>query len=170
MDARAQLAAALATFTRLGAAAWARRAEAELRATGMTSRRARARAPPSGSPRRSCRWRWSSRTGATNSEAAARLFLSAKTIEYHLSNVYRKLGIRSRVELARRMMAGPEQPVPTPTLGTPPPNTRAGQHTRPHRGPGRCRGRSAPPAPAPAAGPEATISSGPAAARPPAMA
>ena len=39
-------------------------------------------------------------------EAAARLFLSAKTIEFHLSNVYRKLGIRSRSELVRTVLAG----------------------------------------------------------------
>jgi DNA-binding CsgD family transcriptional regulator len=39
--------------------------------------------------------------GATNREAAAALFLSEKTIEMHLSRVYRKLGVRSRTELAR---------------------------------------------------------------------
>jgi DNA-binding CsgD family transcriptional regulator len=39
--------------------------------------------------------------GATNRETAAALFLSGKTIEFHLGNVYRKLGIRSRTELAR---------------------------------------------------------------------
>jgi DNA-binding CsgD family transcriptional regulator len=39
--------------------------------------------------------------GATNKEAAAALFLSPKTIDFHLGRVYRKLGIRSRVELAR---------------------------------------------------------------------
>ncbi len=38
--------------------------------------------------------------GATNQEAAQRLFLSAKTVEYHLTRVYRKLGIRKRAELA----------------------------------------------------------------------
>ncbi|MGI8422344.1 MAG: response regulator transcription factor [Gaiellaceae bacterium] len=43
--------------------------------------------------------------GATNREAAASLFLSAKTIEFHLGNVYRKLGIRSRTELARAVAA-----------------------------------------------------------------
>jgi DNA-binding CsgD family transcriptional regulator len=42
--------------------------------------------------------------GATNSEAAAVLFLSVKTIEFHLRNAYRKLGIRSRVELARLLV------------------------------------------------------------------
>lgn len=43
--------------------------------------------------------------GSTNKEAAASLFLSAKTIEFHLGNVYRKLGIRSRTELARAVAA-----------------------------------------------------------------
>ena len=39
--------------------------------------------------------------GAQNREAAEQLFLSTKTVEYHLSNIYRKLGLRSRVDLAR---------------------------------------------------------------------
>lgn len=43
--------------------------------------------------------------GATNREAAAALFVSPKTIEAHLQRVYRKLGVRSRTELARRMAA-----------------------------------------------------------------
>ena len=41
---------------------------------------------------------------ATNKEVATTLFVSAKTIEFHLGNVYRKLGIRSRTELARYFM------------------------------------------------------------------
>ena len=41
--------------------------------------------------------------GATNREAAAGVFLSPKTVEKHLSNAYRKLGVRSRSELARRL-------------------------------------------------------------------
>jgi hypothetical protein len=41
--------------------------------------------------------------GVTNREAAARLFLSPKTIEVHLSSAYRKLGVRTRTELSRRM-------------------------------------------------------------------
>ena len=42
--------------------------------------------------------------GSTNREAAAALFLSPKTIEFYLRNVYRKLGIRSRTELVRAML------------------------------------------------------------------
>ena len=43
--------------------------------------------------------------GRTTREAAAALFLSPKTIEYHLRNAYRKLGVRSREELAAAMAA-----------------------------------------------------------------
>ena len=39
--------------------------------------------------------------GAQNKEAAEQLFVSTKTVEYHLSNIYRKLNLRSRVDLAR---------------------------------------------------------------------
>jgi DNA-binding CsgD family transcriptional regulator len=39
--------------------------------------------------------------GATNQEIAAAQFLSVRTVEWHLSRVYRKLGLRSKVELAR---------------------------------------------------------------------
>ena len=52
--------------------------------------------------------------GATNREAAAALFVTTKTVEFHLRNVYRKLGIRSRTELARvvavRRGQGPGEP------------------------------------------------------------
>jgi len=39
--------------------------------------------------------------GAANRDVAVRLFVSTKTVEFHLSNIYRKLGIRSRRELIR---------------------------------------------------------------------
>ena len=41
--------------------------------------------------------------GATNKEAAAALFLSTKTVEFHLSNAYRKLNLRSRAELVGKV-------------------------------------------------------------------
>ncbi len=44
--------------------------------------------------------------GATNKEAGASLFLSPKTVEFHLGNVYGKLGLRSRSELAKLVAAG----------------------------------------------------------------
>jgi DNA-binding CsgD family transcriptional regulator len=50
-------------------------------------------------------------SGATNREAAARLFVSPKTIEAHLGHIYKKLGVRSRTELARELhREGPRAP------------------------------------------------------------
>ena len=43
--------------------------------------------------------------GFTNQQIAVKLVLSVKTIEYHLGNVYAKLGVRSRTQLARRLTA-----------------------------------------------------------------
>jgi DNA-binding NarL/FixJ family response regulator len=45
--------------------------------------------------------------GHTNKEVAAALFISEKTVERHLSSIYARLGIRSRVELARALPAAP---------------------------------------------------------------
>jgi DNA-binding CsgD family transcriptional regulator len=125
VDARAQLGAALVTLNRLGAAAWARRTEGELGATGMTSRR-RAASPTERLTPQELQVAMIVTDGATNAEAAARLFLSAKTIEFHLSNVYRKLGIRSRAALVRKVLDGlneisPEPPAPPPDPGAPTP-------------------------------------------------
>ena len=94
-EARERLREALAGFQRLGAAAWAAQAQDELRAAG-----ARRRAPHDSSltPQEQ-RVIAAVRRGAFNREIAAELFLSPKTIEYHLRQIYRKLGVRSRTEL-----------------------------------------------------------------------
>jgi DNA-binding CsgD family transcriptional regulator len=99
-DARDRLQSALQTFERLGAKPWAERARVELRASGQSVRTEEERAQEALTPQE-LQVAALVAGGATNREAAATLFLSAKTIEFHLGNVYRKLGIRSRTELAR---------------------------------------------------------------------
>jgi DNA-binding CsgD family transcriptional regulator len=49
------------------------------------------------------------REGASNREIGAQLFLSPRTVGYHLQNVFRKLGIRSRVELAQLNVLGEDR-------------------------------------------------------------
>ena len=102
--ARDQLHLALDTFERLGASPWARRARAELRAAGETStsdRAGTAELTP-----QELQVALLVTEGATNREAAASLFLSPKTVEVHLTRAYRKLGVRSRTELARVFAQG----------------------------------------------------------------
>ncbi|MEV3922360.1 LuxR family transcriptional regulator [Actinomadura coerulea] len=97
--AREHLRAALRVFERYGAAPWTGRARAELRAAGETAPRA-----ASGFGKLTAQQAHIARMaaeGATNREIAARLLLSPRTIDHHLRNVFTRLGIRSRVELAR---------------------------------------------------------------------
>ena len=91
---------ALDTFEQLGASPWSERARRELRATGQTVRRRDA----ASTTELTVQERQVARivaTGATNKEAAALLFLSPRTVEYHLRSLFSKLGISSRTELAR---------------------------------------------------------------------
>ncbi|MDP8957417.1 MAG: AAA family ATPase [Actinomycetota bacterium] len=97
-DARVHLRAAMEIFDELGATGWIETARQELHATGDAVRR-----QPRGSREltpQELRVALVIAKGASNREAAAALFLSAKTIEFHLANIYRKLGLRSRTELA----------------------------------------------------------------------
>jgi DNA-binding CsgD family transcriptional regulator len=100
--AREQLRAAIDTFDRLGAVPWAEITRAELAATGETARR---RHPASLTELTPQELQIALRIadGVTTREAAAALFLSPKTIEYHLRNIYRKLAVTSRAELAAAM-------------------------------------------------------------------
>ena len=99
-DAREPLRAALHEFERLGAAPWAERARAELRATGESFRRRDPTAVETLTPQEFQVARFVA-AGGTNRDVAAQLFLSHRTVSYHLHNVYRKLGVASRTELAR---------------------------------------------------------------------
>jgi DNA-binding CsgD family transcriptional regulator len=99
-DARQALRRAIDGFDRLGATPWAARAEVELRATGATLRRRRDDADRDQLTAHELQVARIVAGGASNREAAAALFLSPKTIEFHLGHIYRKLGVRTRTELA----------------------------------------------------------------------
>jgi DNA-binding CsgD family transcriptional regulator len=99
-EARAPLRAALSVFDQLGATPWADRARSELRASGETFQRRDPAAVETLTPQEFQVAR-SVAAGGTNRDVAAQLFLSHRTVAYHLHNVYRKLGVTSRTELAR---------------------------------------------------------------------
>jgi DNA-binding CsgD family transcriptional regulator len=100
-EARPQLRAALQVFDSLGASLLARRAAAELRATGETVRR---RAPAATElTAQELQIARLAAAGGSNREVAARLYVSPKTVEYHLHKVFAKLGVASRAGLAQAM-------------------------------------------------------------------
>jgi len=104
-EARDRLREALAGFERLGAEAWAGQAEAELRAAG-----ARRRREGDGDALTAQEWRVAEavRRGSSNRAIAADLFLSPKTVEFHLHQIYRKLGVHSRTQLVAALADRPE--------------------------------------------------------------
>ena len=102
LRAREQLRAAVDVFDHLGADPWSEMARAELAATGETARRRDATTLNDLTPQE-LQIALSLAAGRTTRETAAALFLSPKTIEYHLRNVYRKLSIGSRNELTAAM-------------------------------------------------------------------
>jgi DNA-binding CsgD family transcriptional regulator len=98
-SARERLRAALELFEDLGADAWSARARSELAGTGerlQPAHVARERLTP-----REMQVALAVAEGRSNGEVAAALYLTPKTVEYHLTRVYRKLGLRSRAELVR---------------------------------------------------------------------
>jgi DNA-binding CsgD family transcriptional regulator len=101
-DARPWLRRALNTFSSLGAAPWEEWAGNELGATGERARRRDQSATEQLTPQE-LQVALVVADGATNREAAGALFVSPKTIETHLGHAYRKLGVRSRTELARHL-------------------------------------------------------------------
>ena len=107
VDARKHLREALKTFDRLGASPWAERALAELEASGETARVREDRYRQQLTPQE-LQVAMTLAEGATTREAAARLYLSPKTVEYHLRHVYDKLEARTREELRAAVLREPK--------------------------------------------------------------
>jgi DNA-binding CsgD family transcriptional regulator len=108
VDAREQLRAAHDTFSRIGAEAFAERARAELLATGETAPRRTVETRDVLTPQEAQIARLAS-DRQTNPEIGAKLFISPRTVEYHLRKVFTKLEISSRKEL-RGALAGMPDP------------------------------------------------------------
>ncbi len=107
LDARRQLGAAHDLFDSFGAGAFAERARRELLATGETARRRTADALSLLTPQEAQIARLAG-DGLTNPEIGAELFISPRTVEYHLRKVFPKLDISSRKELRHALAGAPE--------------------------------------------------------------
>ena len=95
--------AALATFESLGARSWAERARRELGAA-LRGRRSGDEVTAQLTPHE-LQVASLVQRGLSNREIAAHLFVAERTVEYHLSNIYRKLDLRSRTQLAQALSA-----------------------------------------------------------------
>jgi DNA-binding CsgD family transcriptional regulator len=104
-ESRIQFRAALEAFERFGAEPWAERARAELRASGETARRRDPSTTAQLTPPELQIARFVAE-GLSNKQVAAQLFLSPRTIDSHLRNVFSKLAISSRTQLARIPLGG----------------------------------------------------------------
>jgi ATP/maltotriose-dependent transcriptional regulator MalT len=109
VDARAQLHIAFDNFSSSGMEAFAERARRELSATGETVRKRTVETRDDLTPQE---WQIAelARDGLSNPEIGARLFLSRRTVEWHLRHVFAKLGIKSRRDLPSALARSvPEQ-------------------------------------------------------------
>ena len=102
-DAGERLRAAQDVFAAAGSS-FAERARAELAATSQTARKRSVETQNNLTPRERQITRLVAQ-GATNAETAAKLYISAATVDYHLRSVFRKLGIQSRRQLYRSSLA-----------------------------------------------------------------
>jgi DNA-binding CsgD family transcriptional regulator len=111
VDARTQLNAAYDAFASMGARGFAERARRELLATGETVRKRTVESRDDLTPQEAQIARLAAER-LTNPEIAAQLYLSHRTVEYHLRKVFAKLGISSRRELAGALATARPEPVP----------------------------------------------------------
>jgi DNA-binding CsgD family transcriptional regulator len=102
LDARGQLRTAHDLFSDFGMGAFAERARVELEATGEHARRRTVDTLGQLTPQETQISRLVAQ-GNTNREIAAQLFISPSTVEYHLHKAFRKLGVKSRTQLANRL-------------------------------------------------------------------
>ena len=100
-DARAQLRIAHGMLDAMGMEAFAERARRELQATGETARKRNAQVGGQQLTAQEVQIVRLARDGLSNPEIGARLFISARTVQYHLRNVFAKLDISSRSQLVR---------------------------------------------------------------------
>jgi DNA-binding CsgD family transcriptional regulator len=120
VDARAQLRAAIEMFDRLGAVHWSERARAELEASGETIPGRNPTVPEKLTPQE-LQIALQVAGGKSNRETAEALFLSPKTVEFHLTRVYRKLDVNSRAELIRLLVHDAASPAALHDQATPEP-------------------------------------------------
>ncbi|WP_037501260.1 ATP-binding protein [Solirubrobacter soli] len=113
VDARAQLKSAYAALDGMGAAAFAERARRELAATGETVRKRSDDTRDELTPQEAQIARMA-RDGLTNPEIGAQLFLSHRTVEWHMRKILGKLGITSRRELADALPEREAELMPVP--------------------------------------------------------
>jgi DNA-binding CsgD family transcriptional regulator len=99
VDAREHLRAALETFYALGARQWAERARAELRASGENARQPQLESTARLTAQEFRIAKFVSQ-GLSNREVASQMFLSPRTVDFHLRNIFTKLEVASRTELA----------------------------------------------------------------------
>ncbi|MFI7024209.1 AAA family ATPase [Micromonospora sp. NPDC049900] len=115
VDARHQLRAAVQEFEGLDAQPWAERARRELRATGEKIRRTIAGPGVELTPQER-QIVAQVAAGRTNKDVAAALFLSPKTVEFHLGRAFRKLAVTSRAELVRQVTLDPSMRPASPAV------------------------------------------------------